>query len=68
MPHHETFSQFGSFIWRREYSKHAGRNEMRLTVAILVCIIILYGMDAYWFEGFYLVQLARLISEIHTHI
>jgi hypothetical protein len=41
--------------------------DMRFLGAALVCIAILYGLDAYFYNGLYLASLQREIADIHQH-
>ncbi|HTP91790.1 MAG TPA: hypothetical protein VMJ52_08655 [Xanthobacteraceae bacterium] len=38
---------------------------MRPLIAAVVCIAVLYGIDATWFHGFYYDAIVRLISTIY---
>jgi hypothetical protein len=40
---------------------------MRFFGAALVCIAVLYGVDAYFYNGQYLAGLERAISDIYQH-
>ncbi len=40
---------------------------MRLLVTALVCIAVLYGIDAYWFNGLYFAAVESLASQIFAH-
>jgi hypothetical protein len=40
---------------------------MRILGAALVCIAVLYGMDAYFAGGRYFASLQREIADIHQH-
>jgi hypothetical protein len=40
---------------------------MRLLGAALVCIIALYGIDAYFYDGRYVAGLQREIADIYQH-
>jgi hypothetical protein len=40
---------------------------MRLLGAALVCIAVLYGLDAYFYDGRYVASLEREISDIFRH-
>jgi hypothetical protein len=37
---------------------------MRLLGAALVCIAVLYGVDAYWFNGAYFAAATSMMSQI----
>ena len=41
--------------------------DMRFLGAALVCIAILYGMDAYFSDGRYFASLQREIADIRQH-
>jgi hypothetical protein len=40
---------------------------MRFLGAALVCVAVLYGMDAFLFDGRYLASLQREIADIRQH-
>jgi hypothetical protein len=40
---------------------------MRVLGAALVCIAVLYGLDAYFYDGKYFATLEREISDIYRH-
>jgi hypothetical protein len=40
---------------------------MRVLSAALVCAAVLYGFDAYFYNGRYLASLQREIAEIYQH-
>jgi hypothetical protein len=40
---------------------------MRFLGAALVCMAVLYGFDAYYFNGRYLASLQREIADIYRH-
>jgi hypothetical protein len=40
---------------------------MRFLGAALVCIAVLYGCDAYFYDGRYFAGLQREISDIYQH-
>ena len=42
-------------------------DDMRFLGAALVCIAVLYGMDAYFYDGRYLASLQRQIADIYQH-
>jgi hypothetical protein len=41
---------------------------MRFLGAALVCIAVLYGVDAYWFNGVYFAALTSMMSQIVGHL
>ena len=40
---------------------------MRIVSAVLVCVAVLYGIDAYFYNGQYLASLQRELSDIYQH-
>jgi hypothetical protein len=40
---------------------------MRFLGAALVCIAVLYGVDAFWFNGLYFTLAGRMMSQIVGH-
>jgi hypothetical protein len=40
---------------------------MRFLGAAIVCIAVLYGLDAYFYNGQYVASLERGISDIYQH-
>ena len=40
---------------------------MRNLLAAVVCLAILYGVDAFWFNGQYYHDLIRMLSDIYRH-
>jgi hypothetical protein len=41
---------------------------MRLLGAALVCLAVLYGVDAFWFNGVYFIAINSMISQIVQHL
>ena len=41
---------------------------MRLLGTALVCIAVLYGVDAYWFNGVYFTAATGMMSQIVEHL
>jgi hypothetical protein len=47
--------------------RHLGDKNMRLLGAALVCMAILYGVDAFWFNGLYFTAAVGMMSQMVEH-
>jgi hypothetical protein len=46
----------------------AGQAQMKFAIAVFTCIVILYLLDAAFFNGVYFAGVSRMLSDISLHI